>query len=125
MQPLTWSASKRKANALDESMPDVPAVLVAADVPAVHASSVERTASLEKEWECGICSDVFLDPVTLPCGHSFDFKCLTRWLRRKRTCPTCRTAVNGNAALGVNVTLRNLCEKYNAQAVARRRDGAH
>lgn len=31
--------------------------------------------------------------VRLECGHEFDRECIWRWLKTKRTCPTCRGAV--------------------------------
>ena len=43
-------------------------------------------------FECSVCSDLFLEPVTAPCGHSFCTGCVAE-LRAKgvsETCPLCR-----------------------------------
>lgn len=34
--------------------------------------------TLKKTFECSLCLWVFLDPVTLPCGHSFCRSCLAQ-----------------------------------------------
>lgn len=42
---------------------------------------------------CAICTDVFEDPRTLTCSHSFCSHCLTEFRQRERTnefCPICR-----------------------------------
>ncbi|KAH0449675.1 hypothetical protein IEQ34_020367 [Dendrobium chrysotoxum] len=33
------------------------------------------------------------------CGHLFHAKCVDRWLRRRRTCPVCRSLVMINGAM--------------------------
>ncbi|GIY35262.1 e3 ubiquitin-protein ligase TRAIP [Caerostris darwini] len=45
---------------------------------------------------CVICTDLYdtgKDIVTIPCGHVFHFKCLTKWIDRSKTCPECRRPV--------------------------------
>eukprot|EP01127_Copromyxa_protea_P018360 TRINITY_DN5766_c0_g1_i1.p1 TRINITY_DN5766_c0_g1~~TRINITY_DN5766_c0_g1_i1.p1 ORF type:complete len:142 (+),score=21.73 TRINITY_DN5766_c0_g1_i1:192-617(+) len=41
---------------------------------------------------CGICMDIFYDPITLPCGHSYCFTCLYSLEKSKpeKSCPMCR-----------------------------------
>ena len=45
--------------------------------------------------ECPICYDVIAEGAahSTPCGHVFHQTCMTSWLERATTCPTCRTAV--------------------------------
>jgi len=45
--------------------------------------------------ECPICYDVILedDVARTHCGHTFHVTCLTSWLERATTCPSCRTRV--------------------------------
>lgn len=50
------------------------------------------TATYELDVECGICSEIFSDPVRLECGHCMCNKC---WLqckdsKPKPVCPYCR-----------------------------------
>uniref|UniRef100_A0A3B4TJV9 Uncharacterized protein n=1 Tax=Seriola dumerili TaxID=41447 RepID=A0A3B4TJV9_SERDU len=41
---------------------------------------------------CLLCCDIFIDPVLLPCSHSFCKDCLKSWWREKLTrhCPVCK-----------------------------------
>jgi hypothetical protein len=58
-------------------------------------------------FECSICSDLFLEPVTAPCGHSFCRRCLARCLDHKSECPLCRNIMLG-VPVGVTVALTSL-----------------
>ncbi len=45
---------------------------------------------------CAVCQDDFKENeevAELPCGHPFHFDCVSPWLERDRTCPTCRKEV--------------------------------
>lgn len=50
-------------------------------------------------WNCPICHELLLDPVGLPCGHSFCQECLFSWIRSRSqsdeacSCPVCRAAI--------------------------------
>ncbi|GIZ40895.1 hypothetical protein CKM354_000421600 [Cercospora kikuchii] len=46
-----------------------------------------KSATVEDDAECGICQDVYKDPVELPCGHTFCRACISLWLSSKKTCP--------------------------------------
>lgn len=52
-----------------------------------------KTAEEPESCVCSICQDVFVEPVSLPCGHSFDRRCLLRHLDLRSDCPLCRKAV--------------------------------
>lgn len=45
---------------------------------------------LENELQCIICSEYFIEAVTLGCAHSFCSYCINEWTKRKRECPICR-----------------------------------
>ena len=56
--------------------------------------------SLEREYRCPTCLDVFIAPVSLNCGHTYCWLCLAQWKNsngRTRgdlgTCPECREVV--------------------------------
>ncbi|CAO2608681.1 E3 ubiquitin-protein ligase RNF8, partial [Lemmus lemmus] len=50
-----------------------------------HVSDV-----LENELQCIICSEYFIEAVTLNCAHSFCSFCISEWMKRKAECPICR-----------------------------------
>ncbi|XP_040839233.1 E3 ubiquitin-protein ligase RNF8 isoform X1 [Ochotona curzoniae] len=45
---------------------------------------------LENELQCIICSEYFIEAVTLNCAHSFCSYCIKEWMKRKIECPICR-----------------------------------
>ncbi|KAM5262966.1 E3 ubiquitin-protein ligase RNF8 [Ctenodactylus gundi] len=45
---------------------------------------------LENELQCVICSEYFVEAVTLSCAHSFCSYCINEWMKRKTECPICR-----------------------------------
>lgn len=45
---------------------------------------------LENELQCIICSEYFIEAVTLNCAHSFCSFCISEWMKRKVECPICR-----------------------------------
>ncbi|KXJ05239.1 E3 ubiquitin-protein ligase TRIM71, partial [Exaiptasia diaphana] len=57
-------------------------------------------SNLEEQITCAICNDIFTEPRTLPCLHTFCFKCIKDWneacQKENKTlqCPTCRATVN-------------------------------
>ncbi|XP_035809959.1 E3 ubiquitin/ISG15 ligase TRIM25-like [Amphiprion ocellaris] len=59
------------------------------------------------ELLCCICLDVFTDPVTIPCKHSFCKNCITQhWtLNVRNTCPMCRSAFHRRPELNVDASI--------------------
>lgn len=45
------------------------------------------------EVMCGVCHEMFIDPVALPCGHTFCEFCIRMWFKRCCCCPVCRHRV--------------------------------
>uniref|UniRef100_A0A8C1MJA3 Uncharacterized protein n=1 Tax=Cyprinus carpio TaxID=7962 RepID=A0A8C1MJA3_CYPCA len=49
---------------------------------------------------CSVCLDVFRNPVTIPCGHSFCKDCITcLWDKDVRRCPQCKQSFPNKPAL--------------------------
>ncbi|XP_007937651.1 E3 ubiquitin-protein ligase RNF8 [Orycteropus afer afer] len=48
---------------------------------------------LENELQCIICSEYFIEAVTLNCAHSFCSYCISEWMKRKIECPICRKSI--------------------------------
>ncbi|CAN9505635.1 unnamed protein product [Ophioblennius macclurei] len=68
----------------------------------------------EKHFLCCLCKDIFTNPVTTPCGHSFCLSCLCRfWSRHEsRYCPTCRRVFTNRPDLSVNHVLAEVADNY-------------
>ncbi|XP_047241037.1 E3 ubiquitin-protein ligase TRIM21-like [Girardinichthys multiradiatus] len=68
-------------------------------------------SSLEKNLTCSICMDVFTDPVTTPCGHSFCKRCLELSISAYQVnemCPLCKKHLS--KAPDVNIVLRDIAQ---------------
>ncbi|XP_077366514.1 E3 ubiquitin-protein ligase rnf8 [Festucalex cinctus] len=55
------------------------------------------TKVLETELQCIICSELFIETVTLNCGHSFCCHCIKQWRKKKEECPICRQAIKSHS----------------------------
>ncbi|XP_077475874.1 bloodthirsty-related gene family, member 2 [Stigmatopora argus] len=68
----------------------------------------------EKSLLCSLCKDIFKNPVTTPCGHSFCLPCLCDfWMRHQsRYCPCCRRLFISRPDLSINHLLAEISENY-------------
>ncbi|XP_055041824.2 bloodthirsty-related gene family, member 2 [Misgurnus anguillicaudatus] len=77
---------------------------------------MESTMSLlsEKPFLCSLCEEIFSNPVTTPCGHSFCKMCLRMYWSRSGTdeCPLCRRDFGSRPHLSVNRILADVTENY-------------
>ncbi|KAL0970061.1 hypothetical protein UPYG_G00236620 [Umbra pygmaea] len=72
--------------------------------------SMETPVVIEKHLYCSICMDVFDEPVTTPCGHTFCLACLNRNLQLNDSiCPLCKALLMRNPQ--VNIVLRTLIQE--------------
>ncbi|XP_062602404.1 E3 ubiquitin-protein ligase TRIM39-like [Saccostrea cucullata] len=80
-------------------------------------------ACLDPELSCAICLELFVDPCTLTCMHSYCHECLVKLIEEdvtasqtSVTCPQCRQVENlgtkGYKAIKRNFTLANIVNKY-------------
>lgn len=60
------------------------------------AQGFEPKAPSPPTMECPICYDVINEgeSTRTQCGHTFHVTCMTSWLERATTCPSCRTRVS-------------------------------
>uniref|UniRef100_A0A8C5Q3J6 E3 ubiquitin/ISG15 ligase TRIM25-like n=1 Tax=Leptobrachium leishanense TaxID=445787 RepID=A0A8C5Q3J6_9ANUR len=74
------------------------------------------SAALRDEVTCCICADIFTDPVTLPCGHSYCRLCITKtWdnqEERESSCPECKCRFRVRPELKRNLRLSNIAESF-------------
>jgi Lon protease-like protein len=94
--------------------------------PSPSPSPSTSTAAIAQTCECVLCLELFCDPVTTPCGHTFCRRCLARALDHSDDprCPTCRSVVlvSSAAKTPVNVTLRALVSQLFPERARARRE---
>jgi len=69
---------------------------------------------------CGICDEVFTDPVLTPCSHTFCRACVTRWVSEKPTggCPKCRKQLtSSNGELRTDLRLREQIDDLKVECI--------
>uniref|UniRef100_A0A672QFD8 E3 ubiquitin-protein ligase TRIM39-like n=2 Tax=Sinocyclocheilus grahami TaxID=75366 RepID=A0A672QFD8_SINGR len=68
----------------------------------------------EEQFSCSICLEVFVEPVSTPCGHTFCKACLQGfWNHSKKfMCPMCKKAFSRKPELSVNCVLAEIAEQF-------------
>ncbi|XP_015247116.1 PREDICTED: tripartite motif-containing protein 7-like [Cyprinodon variegatus] len=68
----------------------------------------------EDQFTCSICLDVFNNPSTTPCGHSFCVSCITRYWDGSQICqcPLCKKTYQKRPDLQINRTLREITDQF-------------
>ncbi|MBN3314149.1 TRI39 ligase, partial [Atractosteus spatula] len=77
-------------------------------------------SALEDALVCAVCLDLFQEPVSLPCGHSFCQACIQRHWKSSgdHRCPQCRQPISDPLALRRNLSLAEVAEQLRARARA-------
>lgn len=82
----------------------------------------------EDQFTCSICLEVFDNPVSTPCGHSFCQACLSSYWDGGRgggggtmfyQCPLCKESFRKRPELHINRTLKEITEQFKEMANAR------
>ncbi len=78
------------------------------------AMPFSRSFLSEDQLLCSICLDVFDNPVSTPCGHSFCMTCIGHyWDSVKHyQCPLCKQTFKRKPDLHINRTLREITEQF-------------
>jgi len=80
--------------------------------------------TMEDEFTCIICQELFIEATTLPCAHTFCELCLKLWMRKKKNCPVCRRHIKGRAVRSVvlDSAVEKMIEAMEEGAILRRRE---
>ncbi|XP_059184654.1 E3 ubiquitin-protein ligase TRIM39-like [Centropristis striata] len=68
----------------------------------------------DEQFLCSICLDVFTNPSTTPCGHSFCMACISKYWDGSKVCqcPLCKTTYQKRPNLQINRTLREITIEF-------------
>ncbi|XP_028831022.1 E3 ubiquitin-protein ligase TRIM39 [Denticeps clupeoides] len=69
----------------------------------------------EEQFSCSICLEMFSNPVSTPCGHSFCLNCINSYWDGKNKdcqCPLCKESFRRRPELHVNHTLKEITENF-------------
>ncbi|KAK2865894.1 hypothetical protein Q7C36_001950 [Tachysurus vachellii] len=81
----------------------------------IHTMSIPVDFLSEEQFSCSICLDIFTNPVSTPCGHSFCLSCITSyWDSRSKACfcPLCKENFRKRPELHINHTLKEITEQF-------------
>ena len=83
-------------------------------------------ASMQEEFTCVICQELFINAYTLPCSHSFCEWCIKEWMKRKghKDCPICRKRITSDPvhSLALDNAVSKLVEKLSADEQKERKE---
>ncbi|KAM9827367.1 E3 ubiquitin-protein ligase TRIM39-like [Neosynchiropus ocellatus] len=70
----------------------------------------------EQQFNCFLCQKVFSDPVSIPCGHSFCYTCITPLWESPQSnrCPKCHAFFSRRPELCENSFAREMSEQFRA-----------
>ncbi|XP_033839966.1 nuclear factor 7, brain-like [Periophthalmus magnuspinnatus] len=76
--------------------------------------SVESGFLTDDEFLCPICLDLFTNPASTPCGHSFCLSCISTYWEGDKfcQCPLCKKMYYKKPDLQINSTLREITEHF-------------
>ncbi|XP_077400024.1 bloodthirsty-related gene family, member 12 [Vanacampus margaritifer] len=74
----------------------------------------------EDQFSCSICLEVFVEPVSTPCGHSFCKACLQGYWNhsKKFLCPMCKKSYTRKPEMSVNRVLAEISTQFQGLAGA-------
>ncbi|KAI5616384.1 E3 ubiquitin-protein ligase TRIM21 [Silurus asotus] len=92
----------------------------------IYTMSIPVDFLSEEQFSCSICLDVFTNPVSTPCGHSFCLSCITSyWDSRGKNCvcPLCKESFRKRPELHINHTLKEITEQFKCMAECSKSSG--
>ncbi|XP_015229116.1 PREDICTED: E3 ubiquitin-protein ligase TRIM39-like [Cyprinodon variegatus] len=74
----------------------------------------------EDQFTCSICLEIFVEPVSTPCGHSFCKACLQGYWNhsKKFSCPMCKKTYSRKPEMSVNRVLAEISSQFQSLAVS-------
>ncbi|XP_008277910.1 E3 ubiquitin-protein ligase TRIM39-like [Stegastes partitus] len=82
----------------------------------MSTQTVGNVASVpfEEQFRCCICLDIFVDPVSIPCGHNFCLDCIEGFwdTKDKSECPLCKETFINRPDLRINRAFSDIIEFF-------------
>ncbi|KAM8897266.1 E3 ubiquitin-protein ligase TRIM21 isoform 2-T3 [Spinachia spinachia] len=80
--------------------------------------SLDGTFLSDEQFLCSICLDVFTNPSSTPCGHSFCMDCISRYWDGCKVCqcPLCKKTYHKRPDLQINRTLREITDQFRSMS---------
>ncbi|KAJ7996231.1 hypothetical protein DPEC_G00234900 [Dallia pectoralis] len=104
--PATQSKTDLKKQGMDSILLDLPSTQpVGTELENLHAFM-----DLEDHLCCPICTEMFTEPVSLDCQHTFCKSCIEQSLKTLQQCPICRSALFRDKTFEINRTLKNMVD---------------
>ncbi|BFZ07260.1 hypothetical protein BsWGS_10300 [Bradybaena similaris] len=76
---------------------------------------------MEMELQCAICNELFIKATSLNCAHVFCKLCIAQWMKVKKECPSCRSAVTSQLqALALDSYIDKMVEQLSDEMKQRR-----
>ncbi|XP_028261625.1 nuclear factor 7, brain-like [Parambassis ranga] len=74
----------------------------------------------EEQFSCSICLEVFVEPISTPCGHSFCKACLQGYWNhsKKFLCPMCKKSYSKKPEMSVNRVLAEISSQFQGLVMA-------
>ena len=69
----------------------------------------EMVSSMQEEFLCVICQELFVKAHSLSCSHTYCQKCITDWMKENKYCPMCRKNIAGKPV--PSIALDNAIDK--------------
>ena len=95
---------------------------VAVEIQEPGSRGADDEDEAQSEYVCAICASLFVDPVTLGCGHSLCLQCCEQLVRAspQPRCPCCRAPFPRRPLPAVSIALRNTVQQRWPAAYAER-----
>lgn len=95
-------------------------------LPTLHLSSFTDVASAgtslsENQFIYSVCTDVFSQPVTIPCGHSFCIACISKYWDSNDfcNCPVCKMSFETKPDVCMNTLMTEFATYFRKSAEVR------
>jgi len=73
-------------------------------------------------FDCPLCQELLMDPITTSCGHTFCKGCILRAMDHDNKCPLCRNVIHVSPEYGISILLQQIIQTSFPQQYKLRRE---